>query len=124
MNVLLVEDDAELRGLYAEALLADGIEVTAANTAQAALDALEESRPDIVILDIMLPVHNGLTIMYEMQSYDDWSRIPIIVLSAIPKADIFVNDDLIERLNIAEYLDKSLTAPTELPIIIKRVLGK
>lgn len=120
-KVLIVEDDSEMRTLYAQALAGDGFEVIAANSAQAALDALEEMMPDVVVLDIMLPVHNGITILYEMQSYDDWAEIPVIVLSAIPQEDIFSNDELMDRFNISKYCNKSDTPPTALAKTVAQV---
>lgn len=121
MNILLVDDDAELRDLYAQVFIQAGMKIVAANTAQAALDALEDSIPDVIILDILLPVHNGVSVMYEMQSYEDWANIPVIVLSSVPEEDIFPNSDLLQRLNVVSYCYKPATPPSRLLEIVKGI---
>jgi len=124
-KVLMIEDDADIRGLYIEGLRQQhkDIEIFAANSAQAALDALDEIEPDVVILDIMLPAHNGVTVMYEMQSYGDWSNIPIIVFSSIRKKDLFTNEQLLAKLNVVEYCYKPTTPPSKLAEAVGRVVG-
>lgn len=117
-SVLVVDNDSITRGQYIASLQQAGHLVAAANSAQSALDAIEELKPDIVILDIVLSVHNGITVLYEMMSYADWSRIPVIILSSIPKADFANSDDIWKRLNVVSYCHKSTTRPAQLADIV------
>lgn len=79
MKVLLVEPDRIL-GKAAEAKLkAAGHEVIRCQSAQGALDALDQSPPDLIILELQLGIHNGIEFLYEMRSYTEWQHIPVIV---------------------------------------------
>jgi len=78
-TVLIVEDDAVIRRLVSEALRNEGFGVEAAEDA-AEMDAiLVRTRPDLVILDVMLPGEDGLSICRRLHAHE---RFPILMLSA------------------------------------------
>lgn len=117
-SVLVADNDSIARGQYISGLQQAGHSVTGASSAQATLDAIDEIKPDIIVLDIVLSVHNGITVLFEMMSYNDWSRIPVIILSSIPKADFANSDDIWKRLNVVSYCHKPTTRPAQLADIV------
>ena len=64
MNVLIVDDDVELVGLLKFALVSGGYEVTTAFDGEQALARLHEAVPDLVVLDVNLPLLDGFQVLY------------------------------------------------------------
>jgi CheY-like chemotaxis protein len=79
-RVLVVDDDLSIRELLAAALEEDGYEVVPATNGQDALSVCERWRPDVIVLDLMMPVMDGWTFAKRLKERDD---IPIVVLSAL-----------------------------------------
>jgi DNA-binding response OmpR family regulator len=78
-TILLVEDEESITTPLAEALERDGFEPTIAHTAADALARARQARPDLVLLDLMLPDGSGLDVCRELRAS---SSVPIIILSA------------------------------------------
>lgn len=78
-RILIVEDDTEISGLVAELLGTEGFDVTEASGAAAMEDALGRARPDLLILDVMLPGEDGLSICRRLRAAN---TIPILMLTA------------------------------------------
>ncbi|MBI1758489.1 MAG: response regulator transcription factor [Actinobacteria bacterium] len=107
VTVLVVDDDPELRAALARALRLEGYRVgTAPNGAQA-LAALPELRPDVVVLDVMMPVVGGVEVCRRMRAAGD--RTPILVLTArdavgdrVVGLDAGADDYLVKPFALAE----------------------
>jgi CheY-like chemotaxis protein len=78
-RVLVVDDDASIRELLSSAFEDDGYEVMPAMNGQDALSVCERWRPDVIVLDLMMPVMDGWTFAKRLRERDE---IPIVVLSA------------------------------------------
>ena len=79
-QILLIEDQANQRQLYHEELTDEGHEVKSAGNGREALELFQRSRPQLVIMDILLPGMNGIEVMERMLASDPY--LPIIVHSA------------------------------------------
>jgi CheY-like chemotaxis protein len=90
MAKILVVDDEPLIALALETELQDaGYEVvTAANGRQGLERLAEMPRPDLIVLDMMMPVMNGAAMLAEMASRPDLRDLPVIVLSSLPEEAI------------------------------------
>ena len=85
-RLLAIEDDQSLRDLYADAFGADGFDVvTAANGAEA-MEKLG-SKPDVILLALMMPVMEGYTFLTELHRSEYDGSIPVVVVSAVPPSD-------------------------------------
>jgi CheY-like chemotaxis protein len=85
-TVLLAEDDQDIRDVVQEVLEERGYDVIPARTGRQALDFLSldvRSRPDFVILDLMMPIVTGWQVLEEMRQRPDLVKIPVIVLTAV-----------------------------------------
>ena len=78
-RVLVVDDDASIRELLSTVLEDDGYEVMPAANGEDALAVCARWRPDVIVLDLMMPVMDGWTFAKRLRERDD---IPIVVLSA------------------------------------------
>uniref|UniRef100_UPI0003903FA9 Response regulator n=1 Tax=Thermotoga maritima (strain ATCC 43589 / DSM 3109 / JCM 10099 / NBRC 100826 / MSB8) TaxID=243274 RepID=UPI0003903FA9 len=81
-KVLLVDDSAPIRKMVSFVLKKEGYEVIEAENGQIALEKLSEFTPDLIVLDIMMPVMDGFTVLKKLQEKEEWKRIPVIVLTA------------------------------------------
>jgi signal transduction histidine kinase/DNA-binding response OmpR family regulator len=81
-HALLVEDDAEIRELMCRTLAKQGWVVAEAEHGQAALERVGEHVPDLIVLDLMMPIMDGFEFMLELRKVEAWRRIPVVVATA------------------------------------------
>jgi DNA-binding response OmpR family regulator len=116
-RILLVDDDPNLLVLLAEQLRADGYDVQTARDGDEALRRLTSGWPDLLIIDLMMPRVDGLTLAREVKAQAD---LPIIVLTAIDAADSKAS--VLEEV-AEDYVTKPYHYP-ELRARIQRVLRR
>jgi len=80
--VLVVDDDANIRKMIVAALKRDGYTFLEAPNGREALDLMRSDHPDVVVLDLMMPVLSGWDVLRERSSDEDLMRIPVIIVSA------------------------------------------
>lgn len=114
MTILLVEDDKDLAEMYRLQLSHGGHKVIVALTAQGALDALDGNTVDLILLDVMLPGHNGLSVLHELRSYEDLRQLPIVILSSLSVKELGISPQALRDLGVQEYLNKARTKPPQL----------
>jgi CheY-like chemotaxis protein len=81
-RILLVEDDRSLRDALADVLAHEGFEVAEAANGREALDQLAASQPDLIVLDLVMPVMDGWAFRDELRKVPALASIPTVVLSA------------------------------------------
>jgi CheY-like chemotaxis protein len=81
-QILVVEDDAAIRALVSEVLRDDGYEVSEATNGAEALEYVGGHRPDLIVLDLMMPVMDGWTFVEECRRQSRCNEVPIVVTSA------------------------------------------
>jgi CheY-like chemotaxis protein/two-component sensor histidine kinase len=103
-TVMLVEDDLEIRDMMARTLKKAGWDVSEAGNGQEALDLLAVKSPDLILLDLMMPVMDGFGFLAEMRVRPDLQHIPVIVVTAM---DLTPDDR--QRLSgqVEQVLEKS-----------------
>jgi CheY-like chemotaxis protein len=96
-SVLIADDDEAIRQVISEVLRGEGYDVVcAANGAQALSELYKERQPDLVLLDLMMPVMSGWEVLELLQSSEELSRIPVVVMSAMTAP------------GVCEHLDKPI----------------
>jgi CheY-like chemotaxis protein len=85
-HVLLIEPDTILASTYRQALQHAGHTVACVHTAQDAVYEADNSKPDVVVLELQLAAHDGIEFLHEFRSYPEWQRTPVIVNSAMHPA--------------------------------------
>ena len=81
-KTLLVDDDEVVRHSVRHALEPIGWQVTEAENGQVAVEAIAVARPDVIILDLMMPKMDGFEFLDELRSRPDWQGIPVVVITA------------------------------------------
>ena len=90
-KVLIVEDNSDVRRLYAIGLNQHGYEVKLAANGAEAVDRIVVERPDVVLLDWLMPLMDGGEVLDKLGP-DAWTAIPIIVISGQPAPENGVMD--------------------------------
>lgn len=119
-KILIVEDDMALFNMYSVELKIKGYDVLNVNDGLQALSKAKEFRPDIVLLDIMLPGMNGLNILTELKADPQTMDMPIIMLTNYGSED---NVKKALESGAADYIMKYKILPSELADKIEVVLG-
>jgi DNA-binding response OmpR family regulator len=119
--VLLVDDDLTLREMYEERLKAEGFEIIQASNGEEALTKARENKPNIILLDIMMPKVNGFDVLKEIKADPDIKDTPVIILTALIQDVDRVQG---KKLGAADYIVKSETMPGEVIAKIKNALGQ
>ena len=108
-RILVVDDDPDIRELLFTALEDEGFEVFPAGNGQEALAAIRTFRPDVIVLDLMMPVMDGWQFAKELRARDE--DIPLVLLSAARDLSTHAKNlaaaDVIEKpFDLAELLPK------------------
>ena len=98
-RVLVVDDDPEVRDVLVRTMQRHNWTATTADDGRAALDALAAQKPDLILLDLMMPRMDGFEFVSEMRKQPDWRAIPIIVITA----KTLTNED---RLRLEGHVQK------------------
>jgi CheY-like chemotaxis protein len=81
-TVLVVDDDPNIRRMIVAALKRDGYDFLEAPNGRDALDSMKSEHPDVVVLDLMMPVLSGWDVLRERADDPDLKQIPVIIISA------------------------------------------
>jgi DNA-binding response OmpR family regulator len=117
--IMYIEDDTEMIDLVKLILNRRGFQVKGAHGGRQGLDMVTEEKPDLILLDLMMPDIDGWDVYQQLKSNDQTSKIPVIVITA--KAQPI---DRVLGLHIAkvdDYISKPFH-PQELLASIERVL--
>jgi two-component system, OmpR family, response regulator ArlR len=116
--VLIVEDEQDILHLYANILKKEKFSVTSAADGKSGLDIALRTRPDVILLDILLPEMDGITFLREIRSQGVESKVVILTASPI----LHVEEGV--RLGIHAYLNKAISTPKEVIDLIKAATKK
>jgi len=110
MHVLLIEPDKLQADVYTQALQRNGHTVAHAVSAQGAVHLADEQTPDVAVLELQLPGHNGVEFLYEFRSYHEWLHVPVVVHSFVPPHELARAATLTKELGVVRTLYKPDTS--------------
>lgn len=116
-RILIADDDPLLRALLVHRLSADGYEIHTAEDGGQALVAIQEQKPDLIVLDALMPVMDGFELLRRIQA-GGISDAPVIMLTALKREQDIVGA---LQLGAADYLVKPFI-PDELGQRVRRLL--
>ena len=118
-KVLIADDDITLRDMYKLRLEAEGYEVLSAGDGEEAISEIRKEKPDLVLLDIMMPKINGLDVLAELKKDIHFKHIPVIMLTALIQ-DVTKVKSLMTGAD--DYLMKSEVMPGDVIAKVNQVL--
>ncbi|MGF1506899.1 MAG: response regulator [Chloroflexi bacterium] len=87
--VLVIDDNADMRVMLANFFEEAGIPVDTAENGKDALEKMQANPPAAIILDVMMPVMDGLTLLTRLRSHPELTDTPVVILSAVAQEDQF-----------------------------------
>ncbi|NTU69644.1 response regulator [bacterium] len=120
-KILIVEDDKSLREMYQLRLSINGYDVIEGKDGEEGLDLAIKEKPDLIMLDIMMPKMSGMDVLDIIKSTPETKDIPVILLTAL-------NEDSVRSKGLVygaeDYLVKSQTMPGKVVEKIEEVLAR
>jgi len=120
LKTVVVEDDSDLRFLYKHKLEQDGFEVVTAADGEEGLLIIQKYRPDIILLDLLMPRMGGAEMLAHLRSTEWGSEIRVVVLTNISKDEA---PPALRLLNVDRYVVKAHHTPAQVVGIVQEVLG-
>jgi two-component system alkaline phosphatase synthesis response regulator PhoP len=118
-KVCIIDDDPNLREIYLMKFNQEGFDVSLAINGEEGMQSIREKRPDIILLDLQMPVKNGVEVLQELEADSELSKIPVIILTNIDNEDAFRE---VGKFETRFYLIKSLTTPQKAVDYVREVL--
>ncbi len=120
-KVLIVEDEQTLLDMYSLKLSKENFEVIKAADGQEGLEKAKSEKPDIILLDIMLPKIDGFQVLKNLREMKGFKNVPIIMLTNLGQ-----NEDKQKgkQLGATDYLVKADTTPTDVVEKINSLIKK
>lgn len=104
MNILLVEDDLFFQNFYSKKLLEQGFRVEVAGDGNEALYKMKQVRPDLVLLDLIMPQKDGFEVLAEVSRNENLKTVPIVVFSTLGQED---DVERAKKLGAVDYVNKT-----------------
>ena len=121
-KVLLVDDDPLIIRMYEHKLTQEGYKVVLAFDGEKAIIAAKEEKPDIILLDLMMPKMNGVDALKFLRKEPDTKKIPVMILTNLGDDNRYVK--LLDELGAEEYLVKAEISLKELAEKVAKHIGK
>jgi len=120
-KVLIVEDEDLIIDLLKKKLLQENYDVLTAHDGEEGLKVLRETKPDIVLLDIIMPKKNGYEVMEEMNKDPELKKIPVIIISNSGQP---VELDKAKEMGAKDWLIKTEFDPQEVVEKVRKQIGQ
>jgi len=118
-KIAIVEDDQAISQMYRIKFEAEGYEVETAENGKLGLALAEEMRPDVMLLDIMMPEMDGAEMLDKMRQTDWGAKIKVIVLTNMGEQEA---PDIIRELNVKRFIVKAEMTPRQVAEMVKAEL--
>jgi DNA-binding response OmpR family regulator len=121
MKVLLIEDDKFLRTVLEKKLSAEGFEVVSAVDGDEALEKIISDKPDIILLDIILPKRSGFLVLENIKKDPELKKVPVLIISNLGQ-----EEDVKKGLSLGaiEYFVKAKVSLDDVVKKIKEYAGQ
>ena len=119
-KILIIEDEEIMIDLLQKKLTVEGYEISVARDGKEGLEKMKEVKPDLILLDIIMPKMGGFEVMEEMQKDRELKKIPVIVVSNSGQP---VEIDKAQALGAKDLLIKTEFDPQEVIDKVKKQIG-
>ncbi|MCA9329871.1 response regulator [Candidatus Saccharibacteria bacterium] len=120
LHIAVIEDDLPIAQMYRFKLEADGFKVSVAHDGKQGLLLAEDIKPDLILLDLMMPVMTGSEMLEKLRQTKGGSKIRVIVLTNVSKNEAPHN---LRFLNVDRYIVKAHYTPQQVIDVVREVLN-
>lgn len=121
MKVLIIDDEKSILKMYSEYLKAASIEVFSASGGEQGLAIARQQKPDVILLDIIMPKLNGLDVLKTIKEDPNIKNIPVFLLTNLPEE---CSGDKAKELGAAGYLVKAEYEPKMVVDAVTKALSQ
>lgn len=119
-KILIIEDDKFLRELISQKIQKEGYDIAEAVDGEKGIKGVKDAKPDLVLLDLILPGIDGFEVLSRIKADPETSKIPVIILSNLgQKEDI----DRGLKMGAIDYMIKAHFTPAEIITKVRGILG-
>lgn len=118
-KICIVEDEPSIREIYQTVLQENGFEVFTAEDGERGLEVISAQKPDLALIDMLMPVKDGISLIQDMRKDEELSQIPVIILSNLIEEETVAKRN---DLKVQFYLVKSLFTPAQVVRVVREVL--
>lgn len=120
-KAVVIEDDQDLQFIYKLKLEREGFQVATASNGQEGLETIESFKPDIILLDLMMPVMGGAEMLARLRAVPWGSSIRVVILTNISKDEA---PQALRFLHVDRYIVKAHHTPAQVIGMVHEILGK
>jgi DNA-binding response OmpR family regulator len=120
IKIAIVEDDVAISQMYRIKFEAEGYTVDTAENGQIGLQLIESMKPDIVLLDLMMPVMTGDEMLAKLRETDFGKDLKVIVLTNMGEQEVPEN---VKNLGVSAFILKANMTPRQVAEVVKKTLG-
>ena len=117
-RVLVIDDDPDVRDLMERYLTREGFEVLSACSGQEGISQIKEFNPDVITLDVLMPVMDGWSVLSELKKDPEMAKIPVIMLSMLDELDMSF------ALGASDYMLKPIKREVLVDTVLKHIRDK
>lgn len=119
-KIAIVEDDLAISQMYRLKFEAEGYEVAVAENGQVGLEVIEGFQPDVVLLDMMMPLMNGDEVLRNIRQQEWGKEMPVLILTNMGKEEASKS---LDGLGVHSYIVKAEMTPKQVAERVQEVLG-
>lgn len=118
-KVCIIDDDDDIREIYRLKFDLEQYDVSTAVNGEEGLKLIREKKPDVILLDLLMPLKDGMEVLEELREDDRLSKIPVVILSNIDDESAFRK---VGKFDTRFYLIKALTTPQKAADVVREIL--
>lgn len=119
-KIAIVEDDLAISQMYSIKFETEGYQVESADNGRLGLELIEKMRPDIILLDLMMPEMNGDEVLVALRKTDWGKNIKVIILTNMGEQEA---PEILKTLNVSAFIVKADMTPKQVAELVKSKLG-
>lgn len=119
-KIAIIEDDQAISQMYRFKFEAEGYDVQTAENGKLGLELVQSMKPDIILLDLMMPEMNGDELLVKMRATAWGKDIKVIILTNMGEQEI---PESVKNLNVSDVILKANMTPRQVADVVKKSLG-
>ena len=119
-KIAIIEDDLAISQMYRIKFETDGYEVETAENGKQGLELCEKMKPEIILLDVMMPEMTGPEMLEKLRQTDWGVKIKVLILTNMGEQEI---PEVVKKYNVEDIILKADMTPSQVAALVKKTIG-
>jgi len=119
-KIAIIEDDLAISQMYRIKFETDGYEVETAENGKQGLELCEKMKPEIILLDVMMPEMTGPEMLEKLRKTEWGVKIKVLILTNMGEQEI---PDVVKKYNVEDVILKADMTPSQVAALVKKTIG-